>query len=54
MLPRTAEKANLRVTERRFFKKSAEGRRIDICGSLRFIKNVCQSSQINFTMPKKK
>ena len=39
---------------RRTQKKSAESRRINICRSRRFVKNVCRSSQINFTMPQKK
>ena len=44
---------HLRAAERRFFLKSAEGRRINTCRSRRFIKNVCRSSQINFPMPQK-
>ena len=36
------------------FLKSAKGRRINVCRSGRFIKNVCRSSQIKFTIQQKK
>ena len=54
MLPQTAEWVNVPVAERRFLKNSAEGRRLFTCQSRRLIKNLCRSTQINFTIPQKK
>ena len=40
--------------EHRFLKNSAESRRSFIFRSRRLMKNLCQSLQISFTVPKKK
>ena len=46
--------SKLPATEHRFLENSAESRIFNVYRSRRFIKNVCQSWQINFILPQKK